>query len=110
MVREVAAMVQERLGVSCEVIDLRTILPWDRDTVFESVRKTGRCIVSHEAPLTQGFGAELAASIQEKCFLNLEAPVQRICGHDTPFPHIFEPFYLPDKWRCLEAVKKVTNF
>ena len=93
-----------------QVIDLVSILPWDRETVFRSVIKTGRCIVSHEAPYTGGFGAELAASIQESCFLNLEAPVQRICGHDTPFPHIFEPFYLPDKWRCLEAVKKVTNF
>ena len=93
-----------------QVIDLVSILPWDRETVFQSVIKTGWCIVSHEAPYTGGFGAELAASIQESCFLNLEAPVQRICGHDTPFPHIFEPFYLPDKWRCLEAVKKVTNF
>jgi 2-oxoisovalerate dehydrogenase E1 component beta subunit len=96
--------------VSCEVIDLVSILPWDRETVLNSVRKTGRCIVSHEAPYTGGFGAEIAASIQEECFLNLEAPVQRVCGHDTPFPHIFEPFYLPDKWRCLEAIKKVTNF
>ena len=110
VLKEVADLAQEKLGISCEVIDLVSILPWDRDTVFKSVIKTGRCIVSHEAPYTGGFGAELAASIQESCFLNLEAPVQRICGHDTPFPHIFEPFYLPDKWRCLEAVKKVTNF
>ena len=98
------------LFVVLQVIDLVSILPWDRETVFKSVLKTGRVVVSHEAPYTGGFGAELAASIQESCFLNLEAPVQRICGHDTPFPHIFEPFYLPDKWRCLEAVKKVTNF
>lgn len=110
VLKEVADIAQEKLGVSCEVIDLVSILPWDRETVFKSVLKTGRVVVSHEAPYTGGFGAELAASIQESCFLNLEAPVQRICGHDTPFPHIFEPFYLPDKWRCLEAVKKVTNF
>lgn len=110
VLREVADLAQEKLGVSCEVIDLVSILPWDKETVFKSVGKTGRCIVSHEAPYTGGFGAEIAASIQEECFLNLEAPVQRICGHDTPFPHIFEPFYLPDKWRCLEAIKKVTNF
>jgi len=110
VVREVAQIVQERLGVSCEVIDLRTILPWDRDTVFESVRKTGRCIVSHEAPLTSGFGAELAASIQEKCFLNLEAPVQRVTGYDTPFPLIFEPFYMPTKWKIFDAVKKITDY
>jgi len=110
VLQEVADLALEKLGVNCEVIDLVSILPWDRETVFKSVIKTGRCIVSHEAPYTGGFGAELAASIQESCFLNMEAPVQRICGHDTPFPHIFEPFYLPDKWRCLEAVKKVTNF
>merc|ERR1711931_529803 len=110
VLREVADLAMEKLGVSCEVIDLVSILPWDKETVFKSVGKTGRCIVSHEAPYTGGFGAEIAASIQEECFLNLEAPVQRICGHDTPFPHIFEPFYLPDKWRCLEAIKKVTNF
>merc|ERR1712179_837932 len=106
VLREVADLAQEKLGVSCEVIDLVSILPWDKETVFKSVGKTGRCIVSHEAPYTGGFGAEIAASIQEECFLNLEAPVQRVAGHDTPFPHIFEPFYLPDKWRCLEAVKK----
>jgi len=110
VLKEVADLAQQKFGVSCEVIDLVSILPWDRDTVFSSVVKTGRCIVSHEAPYTGGFGAEIAASIQESCFLNMEAPVQRVCGHDTPFPHIFEPFYLPDKWRCLEAVKKVTNF
>ncbi|CAB4058869.1 BCKDHB [Lepeophtheirus salmonis] len=103
---EVATMVQEKLGVSCEVIDLFSILPWDKETVFESVVKTGRCLIAHEAPITGGFGAELAASITENCFLNLESPIQRICGYDTPFPLIFEPFYLPDKWRCLEARRR----
>jgi len=110
VLREVADLAKQQLGISAEVIDLVSILPWDRETVFSSVTKTGRCIVAHEAPYTGGFGAELAASIQENCFLNLEAPVQRVCGHDTPFPHVFEPFYLPDKWRCLEAVKKVVDF
>ena len=81
-----ADMAQEQLNVSCEVIDLRTILPWDRETVFASVNKTGRCIVSHEAPITGGFGAEVAAAVQEECFLRLEAPVDRVCGYDTPFP------------------------
>nr|ACO12965.1 2-oxoisovalerate dehydrogenase subunit beta, mitochondrial precursor [Lepeophtheirus salmonis] len=107
---EVATMVQEKLGVSCEVIDLFSILPWDKETVFESVVKTGRCLIAHEAPITGGFGAELAASITENCFLNLESPIQRICGYDTPFPLIFEPFYLPDKWRCLEGIKKAINY
>ena len=107
---EVAQMAQERLGVSCEVIDLRTILPWDKETVFDSVKKTGRVVVAHEAPYTGGFGGELSASIQENCFLNLEAPVQRVTGFDTPFPLIFEPFYLPDKWRVFDAVKRVTEY
>lgn len=76
----------------------------------QSVKKTGRVIVAHEAPLTQGFGAELAASIQDKCFLHLEAPVKRVTGWDTPFPHVFETFYLPDKYRCLAAIKDLVNY
>lgn len=110
VMREVAQMAQERLGVSCEVIDLVSILPWDRETIVESVKKTGRCVIAHEAPYTSGFGAELSAAIQEECFLSLEAPIQRVTGHDTPFPLIFEPFYLPDKWRVFDTVKKVTEF
>lgn len=74
------------------------------------MKKTGRVIISHEAPKTSGFGAEIAAVIQEECFLHLEAPVQRVTGWDTPFPHVFEPFYLPTKYRCLEAVKKVLKY
>ncbi|KAK9884902.1 hypothetical protein WA026_009141 [Henosepilachna vigintioctopunctata] len=107
---EVAELAKEKFNVSCEVIDLVSILPWDRATVFESAKKTKRVIVSHEAPLTCGFGAELASSIQEECFLHLEAPVSRVAGFDTPFPHIFEPFYLPTKWRCLDAVEKILNY
>lgn len=110
VLREVAAMAQQQLGASCELIDLVTIQPWDRDTIINSVKKTGRCLIAHEAPLTSGFGAELAAEIQRQCFLNLEAPVERVCGFDTPFPHIFEPFYLPDKWRCLSALKKLMEY
>ncbi|XP_063402459.1 2-oxoisovalerate dehydrogenase subunit beta, mitochondrial-like isoform X2 [Mytilus trossulus] len=110
VLREVANMAEEKFNVSCEVIDLRTILPWDEETVINSVKKTGRCIISHEAPITMGVAAEIAATIQDECFLNLEAPVMRICGYDTPFPHAFEAFYLPDKWRCLEAVKKIVNY
>lgn len=71
------------------------------------MKKTGRCLIAHEAPLTNGFGAEIASTIQDECFLNLEAPVKRVCGWDTPFPHVFEPFYLPDKYRCLDAIKKL---
>ncbi|XP_051574228.1 2-oxoisovalerate dehydrogenase subunit beta, mitochondrial-like [Myxocyprinus asiaticus] len=110
VMREVAAMAQEKLGVSCELIDLQTILPWDTETVCKSVVKTGRLLISHEAPVTGGFAAEISSTVQEECFLNLEAPINRVCGYDTPFPHIFEPFYIPDKWKCFEAVKRMINF
>ena len=110
VVREVGQMAKEKFGVNCEIIDLRTILPWDEDTIIQSVLKTGRLIIAHEAPLTGGFAGEIASTVQEKCFLNLEAPIQRVCGIDAPFPHVFEPFYLPDKFKCLEAVKKVIEF
>nr|XP_039270272.1 2-oxoisovalerate dehydrogenase subunit beta, mitochondrial-like [Styela clava] len=110
VLKEVAQMAGEKLGASCEVIDLATILPWDSDTVCKSVEKTGRLLVSHEAPLTAGFAGEIASTVQKECFLNLECPIERICGYDTPFPHIFEPFYMPDKWRCFEAIKKMMNY
>ncbi|WAR08675.1 ODBB-like protein [Mya arenaria] len=109
-IEEVATMAKEQLGVSCEVIDLRTILPYDIETICNSVIKTGRLVVSHEAPVTMGFATEIATAVQEECFLNLEAPIQRVCGYDTPFAHVFEPFYMPDKWRVIEAIKRVVNF
>jgi hypothetical protein len=84
-------------GVSCELIDLKTLIPWDKETVEASVKKTGKLLVSHEAPITGGFGAEIAASIAERCFQRLEAPVARVCGVDTPFPLVYEPFYMPTK-------------
>lgn len=107
---EVAKIAQEKLGVSCEVIDLRTILPWDSDTICKSVVKTGRLLVAHEATHTMGFAAEIAATVQSECFLNLESPIERVCGYDTPFPHVFEPFYIPDQWKCLEGIKKLVNY
>jgi len=103
-------MAKENLGVSCELIDLRTILPWDIDTVVQSVKKTGRCIVSHEAPRTAGFAAEVSATVQEYCFLNLEAPIERVCGYDTPFPLIFEKVYVPDALKNYEAIKKTIDY
>ncbi|CAI8038991.1 2-oxoisovalerate dehydrogenase subunit beta 2, mitochondrial [Geodia barretti] len=110
ILRQACEMAQSELGVSCELIDLRTILPWDEDTVIQSVCKTGRLVVSHEAPLTAGFGAELAATVQAECFNHLEAPIQRVCGWDTPFPLIFEPFYIPNKVRCFDAIRTVVDY
>ncbi|KAM3958527.1 LOW QUALITY PROTEIN: branched chain keto acid dehydrogenase E1 subunit beta [Aphomia sociella] len=107
---DVARRAEEQLEVRCEVIDLQSILPWDEDTVCNSVKKTGRCLISHEAPLTSGFGAELAATIQEECFLHLEAPVKRVAGWDTPFPYVFEPFYLPTRWRCYHELEQLLKY
>lgn len=101
-----AAARAKEVGISVEIIDLRTILPWDEETVINSIKKTGRCIVTHEAPITCGFGAELAAKVQEKAFDYLEAPVRRVCGYDTPFPLVFEPLYLPDNRKLFEAIKE----
>eukprot|EP00929_Paragymnodinium_shiwhaense_P008573 TRINITY_DN11252_c0_g1_i1.p1 TRINITY_DN11252_c0_g1~~TRINITY_DN11252_c0_g1_i1.p1 ORF type:complete len:378 (+),score=65.50 TRINITY_DN11252_c0_g1_i1:148-1134(+) len=105
-----AAEMAKADGVSCEIIDLRTIVPWDEDCIIESVKKTGRCVIAHEAPKTSGFGAEIASTIQERCFLNLEAPVQRVCGWDTPFPLAWEEFYVPNPLRVHDAIKKVLEY
>mmetsp|Transcript_9739 Transcript_9739/g.21864 ORF Transcript_9739/g.21864 Transcript_9739/m.21864 type:complete len:400 (+) Transcript_9739:51-1250(+) len=103
-------MAQSEHGISCELIDLRTILPWDVDCVVESTEKTGKLVVSHEAPITCGFGAEVVATVQERSFLSLEAPIQRVCGYDTPFPLVFEKYYIPDELKNLEAIKKVVDY
>ena len=93
-------------GIECELIDLQTLVPWDRDTVVNSVKKTGRVVIVHEAPKTSGFGAEMSASIQERCFYHLEAPIERVTGWDTPFPHTTEWDYLPSPSRIAEAIKR----
>ena len=82
-------------NISIEVIDLKTIAPWDIQCVRKSVEKTGRLVIVHEAPLTGGFAGEIAATIQEICFNSLSSPIKRVCGFDTPFPQIFEKQYLP---------------
>ncbi|CAE7196189.1 bkdB [Symbiodinium sp. CCMP2592] len=97
-------------GISCEIIDLQTIIPWDADTVQASVQKTGRLIIAHEAPQTNGFGAEIAAKIQERCFLHLESPIQRVCGFDTHFPYAWEEFYVPSASRVLAAIKAALSW
>jgi 2-oxoisovalerate dehydrogenase E1 component beta subunit len=96
----------EHAGVDAEVIDLRTLVPLDIDTIVESVKKTGRCVVVHEAPMTSGFGAELSALVQERCFYHLEAPIGRVAGWDTPYPHAFEWEYFPGPKRVGEALKR----
>jgi len=99
-----------QLGYDLEVIDLRTLLPFDIEAILTSVKKTGRVVVVHEAPRTCGFGAELAATIQERAILHLEAPILRVTGFDTPFPYTLEHEYLPDAARILDAVERVVNF
>jgi 2-oxoisovalerate dehydrogenase E1 component beta subunit len=94
-------------GVDAEVIDLRTLLPLDIETIEASVKKTGRCVIVHEATRTSGFGAELAALVQERCFYHLEAPVERATGFDTPYPHSLEWAYFPGPFRIGTAIDKV---
>jgi 2-oxoisovalerate dehydrogenase E1 component beta subunit len=92
--------------VDAEVIDLRTLVPVDIATIEQSVKKTGRCLVVHEATRTSGFGAELAALVQERCFYHLEAPVTRVTGWDTPYPHSMEWAYFPGPVRLGLALRK----
>ena len=99
----------EEAGVDAEVIDLRTLVPLDIDAVEASVKKTGRCVIVHEAPRTSGFGAELSALVQEHCFYWLEAPIERVTGWDTPYPHAFEWDYFPGPKRVAEAMKRAMS-
>jgi 2-oxoisovalerate dehydrogenase E1 component beta subunit len=101
----VAAAAIELAGVKAELIDLRTLIPLDLNTIVASVEKTGRCIVVHEAPRTCGFGAEVAALVQQHCFWSLEAPVIRVTGWDTPVPHAQEWQYLPSRQRIARAMR-----
>jgi 2-oxoisovalerate dehydrogenase E1 component beta subunit len=104
----VAREVAERQGIDAEVIDLRTLVPLDIETIEASVKKTGRCMVLHEATRTGGFGAELSALVQERCFYHLEAPVERVTGFDTPYPHSLEWAYFPGPVRIGEAFARLT--
>jgi 2-oxoisovalerate dehydrogenase E1 component beta subunit len=93
-------------GIDAEVIDLRTLVPLDVETIVQSVMKTGRCVIVHEATRTSGFGAELSALVQEGCFYHLEAPIERVTGWDTPYPHAFEWQYFPGPARLIEAMRR----
>jgi 2-oxoisovalerate dehydrogenase E1 component beta subunit len=106
MVHVALAAVAES-GVDAEVVDLRTLVPLDLDAIVASVRKTGRCVIVHEATLTGGFGAELAALVQEHCFYSLYAPILRVAGWDTPYPHALEWSYFPGPARVAEALRHV---
>jgi 2-oxoisovalerate dehydrogenase E1 component beta subunit len=105
-----AAREAEGEGIDAEVLDLRTLQPLDIRAVERSVTKTGRAVVVQEAPRTCGFGAEIAALIQERCFLHLEAPVLRVTGYDTPFPYTLESEYLPRAPRILKALREVVSY
>jgi 2-oxoisovalerate dehydrogenase E1 component beta subunit len=96
---DVSLAAAEETGIDAEVIDLRTLMPLDIDTIVRSVCKTGRCVIVHEGALTSGFGAELAAIVQERCFYSLETPVRRVAAWDTPYPHAFEWDYFPGPGR-----------
>lgn len=103
----VAIAAAEATGVDVEIVDVRSLSPLDVTTITESVKKTGRCIVAHEATRFGGYGAELAATIQNDCFYHLEAPVSRLAGWDTPYPHAFEWQYFPGKKRMVHGIRKV---
>lgn len=100
----VAQAAAAETGIDAEIIDLRTLVPLDLETIAASVQKTGRCVVVHEATLTSGFGAELAALVQETCFYDLEAPIMRVTGWDTPYPHAQEWDYFPGPARVGRAL------
>ena len=102
----VAEAAAAETGIDAEIIDLRTLLPLDTATIEQSVRKTGRCVIVHEATRTGGFGAELSATVQELCFFDLESPIERVTGWDTPYPHAQEWDYFPGPARVGAAMKR----
>jgi 2-oxoisovalerate dehydrogenase E1 component beta subunit len=106
MVHVVADVVAE-MAIDAEIIDLRTLIPLDIDAIERSVKKTGRCLIVHEATRTGGFGAELSALVQERCFLHLEAPITRVTGFDTPYPYSLEWAYFPGPVRIRRALQSV---
>lgn len=105
-----AAQAAASQNISCEVLDLRSIVPLDEAAVLDSVKKTGRAVIVQEAPRTSGFAAELSALLAEEAIEYLEAPIVRVTGFDTPFPYTLEHDYLPGSNRVLQAVERVVNF
>jgi 2-oxoisovalerate dehydrogenase E1 component beta subunit len=105
-----AAELAATKSINVEVVDIRTIVPFDIETITNSVKKTGRVVILHEACKTCGFGAEIAAQIAERCILNLKAPILRVAGFDVPFSYALEDEYMPNATRVLAAIEKVYNF
>jgi 2-oxoisovalerate dehydrogenase E1 component beta subunit len=105
----VALTAAEESGIDVEIVDLRTLMPLDIDAITASVEKTGRCVIVHEATRTSGFGAELSALVQEHCFYHLEAPIERVTGWDTPYPHAFEWEYFPGPKRLADALRRTVE-
>lgn len=105
----VAEAAAQSLGLDAEVIDVRTISPLDSETLCESVRRTGRCLIVHEATRFGGFGAEISATVQEQCFWHLQAPIGRVGGWDTPYPHAFEWEYFPGQKRVAMALEAIMS-
>ena len=105
----VALSAAHETGIDAEVIDLRTLRPLDAETITASVQKTGRCLIVHEATRTGGFGGELSALVQERCFYSLEAPIERVTGWDTPYPHAFEWQYFPGPERVAKALRRLMD-
>ena len=103
----VAKAAADEVGVDAEIIDVRSLAPLDVKTLTDSVNRTGRCLIAHEATRFAGYGAELAARIQKECFWNLEAPIGRVAGWDTPYPHAFEWQYFPGKKRLVNGIRKM---
>ena len=103
----VAQAAAKAAGADAEILDLRSLLPLDIESITASVKKTGRCIIMHEATKTSGFGAELMAQVMEHCFYHLEAPIVRVTGWDTPYPHAQEWAYFPGPKRATKAFHDV---
>jgi 2-oxoisovalerate dehydrogenase E1 component beta subunit len=103
----VAEAAVNKCGIDAEIIDVRSMAPLDVATLSASVQKTGRCVIVHEATRFSGYGAELSATVQEECFWHLEAPIQRVTGWDTPYPHAFEWEYFPGQKRIISALRTV---
>ena len=97
-------------GYDVEIVDLRTLVPLDVDTIIDSVKKTGRALIVHEAPRTTGYGAEISAIIAERAIEYLSAPILRVTGYDTPFPYSLEDFYMPDPCKVFKAVERMMEF